>query len=43
MGLITVAVVYQLYEAHMLKTFLEEEGITVFLFSSLFYFQKNAH
>jgi len=31
MGLVTVAVVYQLYEAHMLKTLLEEEGIQVFL------------
>jgi len=31
MELITVAVVYQLYEAYMLKTLLEEEGIQVFL------------
>jgi len=31
MGLITVAVVYQFYEAHLLKMLLEEEGIQVFL------------
>ena len=31
MKLITVAVVGQYYEAHLLKTLLEEEGIQVFL------------
>ena len=30
MGLVTVAVVYQLYEAHLLKMLLEDEGIQVF-------------
>ena len=31
MGLKTVAVVYQFYEAHFLKMLLEEEGFQVFL------------